>query len=99
MTFMNRRNAVAGWLTIAVGKYILRRKAKSSRGRWAAIAVLIASVLGAVTFWKKRSGSDLAGAGAPLPPVAPAGAGESGDDGPPDEAPVSGSSEQVDPKG
>ena len=42
MTFMNRRNAVAGWLTLAVGKYILRRKAKSSRGRWAAIAVLIA---------------------------------------------------------
>jgi hypothetical protein len=99
MTYMNRRNAATGWLTLAVGRYILRRKAKSNRGRWAAVAALIAAVVGAAVFWKKRSGNELAGAGAPLPPVVPTVAGETGDDGPPDETPVAGPAKKVNPKG
>ncbi len=101
MTFMNRRNAAAGWLTLAVGKYILRRKAKSGTAKvakWTLAGALAAAVAGGLFFWK-RSKSELAGAGAPLPPVVPTVAGETGDDGPPDETPVAGPAKKVNPKG
>jgi len=62
----NRRNAAVGWLTWTVGKRVLKRKAKGAvpsidtetkRPNKSAIALFTASVVGALTFWKKRSGS------------------------------------------
>jgi hypothetical protein len=63
----NRRNAVAGWLALAVGKRVLKRKAKkvvptvdpeSKKPNKSALALLVASAVGVLTFWKKRSGDD-----------------------------------------
>jgi hypothetical protein len=65
MTVFNRRNAAVGWVTWAVGKRVLKRKAKnavpsidpeSRRPNKSAVALLVASGVGALTFWKKRSG-------------------------------------------
>ena len=65
MGIFNRRNAVVGWLTLVVGKRILKRKAKGAvpsvdsetkKPNKSAIALLAAGTLGALTFWKKRSG-------------------------------------------
>jgi hypothetical protein len=65
MSVFNRRNAVVGWVAWAVGKRVLKRKAKnavpsidpeSKKPNRSAIALLVASVAGALTFWKKRSG-------------------------------------------
>jgi hypothetical protein len=62
----NRRNAAVGWLTWNVGKRVLKRKAKGAvpsidtetkRPNKSAIALFAASVVGVLTFWKKRSGS------------------------------------------
>jgi hypothetical protein len=64
MGVFNRRNAVAGYLALAVGKRVLKRKAKdavptidpeSKRPNKSAIALLVASAVGLATFWKKRS--------------------------------------------
>jgi hypothetical protein len=65
MTVFNRRNAAVGWVTWAVGKRVLKRKAKnavpsidpeSGRPNKSAVALLVASGVGALTFWKKRGG-------------------------------------------
>ena len=65
MTVFNRRNAAVGWVTWSVGKRVLKRKAKnavpsidpeSKRPNKSAIALLVASGVGALTFWKKRGG-------------------------------------------
>jgi hypothetical protein len=65
MTVFNRRNAAVGWVTWAVGKRVLKRKAKnavpsidpeSKKPNRSAVALLLASGVGALTFWKKRSG-------------------------------------------
>jgi hypothetical protein len=65
MSVFNRRNAVVGWAALAVGKRVLKRKAKnavpsidpeSKKPNRSAIALLVASGVGALTFWKKRSG-------------------------------------------
>lgn len=67
MGVFNRRNAVAGWLALAVGKRVLKRKAKkvvptvdpeSKKPNKSALALLVASAVGVLTFWKKRSGDD-----------------------------------------
>ena len=67
MSVFNRRNAVVGWAALAVGKRVLKRKAKnavpsidpeSKKPNRSAIALLVASGVGALTFWKKRSGGD-----------------------------------------
>ena len=67
MSVFNRRNAAVGWVAWAVGKRVVKRKAKnavpsidpeSKRPNKSAIALLVASGLGALTFWKKRSGGD-----------------------------------------
>ena len=64
MGVFNRRNAAVGWLTWAVGKRVLKRKARGAvpsidtetkRPNKSAIALFAASVAGALTFWKKRS--------------------------------------------
>ena len=70
MGVFNRRNAAVGWLTWNVGKRVLKRKAKGAakgavptidtetkKPNKSAIALLAASAVGALTFWKKRSGS------------------------------------------
>ena len=67
MGIINRRNAVVGWLALAVGKRVLKKKAKdavptidteSKKPNKSAIAVALAGAVGALTFWRKRSGDD-----------------------------------------
>jgi hypothetical protein len=66
----NRRNAAVGWLALFVGKRVLKRKAKqaapaldpeSKRPNKSAIALLLASVVGVATFWRRRSGDEETG--------------------------------------
>jgi len=61
----NRRNAAVGWLALLVGKRVLKRKAKDAvpnvdpdtkRPNKSAIALSVAGLVGALTFWRKRSG-------------------------------------------
>jgi hypothetical protein len=68
----NRRNAAVGWLTWMVGKRVLKKKAKdavpsidpeSKKPNKSAIALVVAGLVGVLTFWRKRSGDD-------SPPVA-----------------------------
>ena len=67
MGIFNRRNAVAGWVALAVGKRVVKRKAKDAvpaidpetkKPNRSAIALLVAGAVGALTFWRKRSGDD-----------------------------------------
>jgi hypothetical protein len=67
MKIFNRRNAAVGWVTWAVGKRVLKRKAKravpsldpgSKRPNRSALALFVAGTVGALAFWRKRSGSD-----------------------------------------
>ena len=67
MGVFNRRNAAVGWLTWIVGKRVLKKKAKDAvpsidpetkKPNKSAIALLVASAVGVLTFWKKRSGDD-----------------------------------------
>ena len=64
MGIVNRRNAVLGWGIWTIGKRIAKRKAKSAapsveggpnKSFW---AVAVAGLVGALTFWRKRRGSD-----------------------------------------
>ena len=56
-----------GWVAWAVGKRVLKKKAKSAaptidpeskKPNKSAIALLVAGTVGALTFWRKRSGGD-----------------------------------------
>jgi hypothetical protein len=67
VTVFNRRNAALGWVAWAVGKRVLKRKAKDAvpaidtetkRPNKPAIALLLASAVGVATFWKRRAGDD-----------------------------------------
>ena len=67
MGVFNRRNAVAGWLALAVGKRVVKRKAKvvvpaidaaTKKPNKSALALLVAGAAGVLTFWHKRSGDD-----------------------------------------
>ena len=69
MGVFNRRNAAVGWVTWMVGKRVLKKKAKDAvpaidpetkKPNKSAIALLAAGVVGALTFWRKRSGDDSA---------------------------------------
>jgi hypothetical protein len=64
VSVFNRRNAVMGWLAWGVGKRVLKRKAKDAvpsvdmetkRPNKSAIALFVAGLAGALTFWRKRS--------------------------------------------
>jgi hypothetical protein len=64
VSVINRRNAVFGWFAWAVGKRVLKKKAKDAvpsidtetgKPNKSAIALLLASAVGVATFWKKRS--------------------------------------------
>jgi len=65
MSVFNRRNGIVGWVAWSVGKRVIKREARravtsidmeSKRPNKSAIALLVASGVGALTFWKKRSG-------------------------------------------
>jgi hypothetical protein len=64
MGIVNKRNAVLGWSVWKVGKKLARRKAKAAvpgTGEHAglnksAIATILATVGGALFFWRKKSG-------------------------------------------
>jgi hypothetical protein len=67
VSVFNRRNAAVGWVTWAVGKRILKRKAKGAapsidpetkKPNGSAIALFVAGIVGVLTFWRKRSGDD-----------------------------------------
>jgi MYXO-CTERM domain-containing protein len=68
MGIVNRRNAVLGWAAWKLGKRAARRKARSAvpgtvddtkRPNKSALALLVAGVVGALTFWRRqRSGDD-----------------------------------------
>ena len=62
---MNRRNAVLGWGAWKIGKRLAKRKAKSAapaveggRPNTSAVAVAVAGLVGALTFWRKRRDAD-----------------------------------------
>ena len=65
MGLVNRRNAVLGWTVWQVGKRVAKRKAKdavpgrvddSMRPNKSAIAATIATIGGALWFWRRRGG-------------------------------------------
>ena len=67
MGVFNRRNAAFGWVAWAVGKRVLKKKAKDAvpsidtetkRPNKSAIALAAATAVGVLTFWKRRSGGD-----------------------------------------
>ena len=67
MGIFNRRNAAVGWVTWTVGKRLLKKKAKevvpsvdpeTKRPNKSAVALLAAGAVGALTFWRRRSGGD-----------------------------------------
>jgi hypothetical protein len=70
MPVFNRRNAAVGWLALVVGKRVLKRKAKqavpaidteSKRPNKSAVALVVASAVGGLTFWRRRSGDEETG--------------------------------------
>ena len=67
MGIVNRRNAALGWLVWQVAKRVAKRKARAAvptidtetkRPNKPAIAVVAAAVVGALVFWRARSGDD-----------------------------------------
>jgi len=67
MSVFNRRNAAVGWVTWAVGKRVLKKKAKGAvpsvdpetkRPNKSELALAVAGLVGALTFWRSRSGGD-----------------------------------------
>jgi hypothetical protein len=65
VTVVNRRNAVLGWATWKVGKLVAKQKAKDAvpkikdkRPNKSAIALVVATIAGALLFWRSRSGGD-----------------------------------------
>ena len=67
MSILNRRNAVLGWVAVAVGKRVIKKKAKAvvpavdaetRKPNKSAVALLIAGAVGVTTFLRSRSGGD-----------------------------------------
>ena len=64
MGIVNRRNAVLGWGVWKIGKRIMKRKAKGAtpsveggRPNKSLLAVGLAGIAGALTFWRRRRSS------------------------------------------
>ena len=60
MGIVNRRNAVVGWLTLKVGKRVVKQKAagavpKAKKNGGAAVGAL-AALGGALLFWRRKRG-------------------------------------------
>ena len=65
MGIVNRRNAVLGWGVWKLGKRMAKRKAKGAapsveggRPNKSLLAVSVAGLMGALTFWRKRRGGE-----------------------------------------
>jgi LPXTG-motif cell wall-anchored protein len=67
MSIFNRRNAVIGWLALAAGKRMAKRKARNAvpsidagtkRPNRPAIAAGLLALGGALMFWRKRKSDD-----------------------------------------
>ncbi len=67
MSIFNRRNAVIGWLALAVGKRFAKRKARDAvpaidagtrRPNRPAIAAGLLALAGALMFWRRRKSDD-----------------------------------------
>lgn len=67
VSIVNRRNAVVGWAVLFVGRRALQKKAhdavpaldpETKRPNKSLIAVAVASVGGALAFWRLRSRGD-----------------------------------------
>jgi hypothetical protein len=65
VSIVNRRNAVLGWGVWKLGKRAAKRKAKSAapsveggRPSKSLLAVSLAGLVGALTFWRKRRGGE-----------------------------------------
>ncbi len=65
MGILNRRNAVLGWGVWKLGKRAAKRKAKGAapsveggRPNKSLLAVTLAGLAGALTFWRKRRGGE-----------------------------------------
>jgi hypothetical protein len=67
MSVFNRRNALIGYVSIVVGKQMLRQAArdavpsvdaKTHRPNKSAIALAVVGLIGAAAIWHHRSGSD-----------------------------------------
>ena len=65
MSIVNRRNAVLGWGVWKLGKRAAKRKARSAapsveggRPSKSLLAVSLAGLVGALTFWRKRRGGE-----------------------------------------
>jgi hypothetical protein len=65
MGVVNRRNAVAGWVALAVGKRVLKRKARDAvpsvdpetkKPNKSAVALLVAAAVAVAAFVRKRAG-------------------------------------------
>lgn len=70
MAIFSRRNAVVGWIALFIGKRAVKRKAKqvvpaldaeSKRPNKSAVALLLASAVGVLTFWRRRTGDEETG--------------------------------------
>jgi LPXTG-motif cell wall-anchored protein len=62
MTIVNKRNALVGWLTVKVGKRVVKKKAQGAvpgPRTGGAVAGALAAAGGALFFWRrKRGGQD-----------------------------------------
>jgi hypothetical protein len=61
MGIVNKRNAVVGWLTLKVGKRIVRKKAQDAvpnARTGGALAGALAAIGGVLFFWRRKRGAD-----------------------------------------
>jgi hypothetical protein len=67
VSVFNRKNAIVGYLALALGKRVAKEKAKaavpsidreSKKPNKSAIALGVATAVGAATFWRKRREDD-----------------------------------------
>jgi hypothetical protein len=59
MGIVNRRNALVGWAAIKLGKRFAKKKAGDAvppSPKTGAIAAAVATVTGALVFWRRRRG-------------------------------------------
>ena len=63
MAIVNKRNAVVGWVTLKLGKRVVKQKAADavpSAKTGGAAAGGLAALGGALLFWRKKRGGDTA---------------------------------------
>jgi uncharacterized protein (TIGR03382 family) len=67
MGIVNRRNAVVGWLTLKVGKRVVKQKAADAvpkaKKTGGAAAGALAAVGGVLLFWRRKRGGGTTDAG------------------------------------